>query len=67
MVRHLGLFSGRAAADLARAEHRPIEQIEPILRPPGRREAGDRGRRSARQGSPLSACRRSCRAFSRCR
>jgi Na+-translocating ferredoxin:NAD+ oxidoreductase subunit B len=31
VVRHLGLISGRAAAELARAEHRPIEEIEPIL------------------------------------
>jgi NAD-dependent dihydropyrimidine dehydrogenase PreA subunit len=31
VVRHLGLWSGRRAAELARAEHRPVEQIEPIL------------------------------------
>jgi Pyruvate/2-oxoacid:ferredoxin oxidoreductase delta subunit len=31
VARHLGLFSGRSAAALARAEHRPVEQIEPIL------------------------------------
>ena len=31
VVRHLGLFSGRTAAELARAEHRPLDQIEPIL------------------------------------
>jgi Pyruvate/2-oxoacid:ferredoxin oxidoreductase delta subunit len=30
-VRHLGLFSGRSANDVARAEHRPVEQIQPIL------------------------------------
>ena len=31
VVRHLGLFSGRTAAELARAEHRPLDEIEPIL------------------------------------
>jgi Na+-translocating ferredoxin:NAD+ oxidoreductase subunit B len=31
VVRHLGLLSGRTAAQLARAEHRPLDQIEPIL------------------------------------
>jgi len=31
VVRHLGLLSGRCAAELARAEHRPVDQIEPIL------------------------------------
>ena len=31
VVRHLGLLSGRSAADLARAEHRPVDQIQPIL------------------------------------
>ena len=31
VVRHLGQFSGRSAVDLARAEHRPVDQIEPIL------------------------------------
>ncbi len=31
IVRHLGQFAGRSAADLAKAEHRPIEQIEPVL------------------------------------
>jgi len=31
VVRHLGQFAGRTAADLAKAEHRPVEQIEPIL------------------------------------
>ena len=32
VVRHLGMLKGRSAAELARAEHRPLEQIEPILR-----------------------------------
>ena len=31
LVRHLGLFTGRDAAALARDEHRPLDQIEPIL------------------------------------
>jgi electron transport complex protein RnfB len=31
VVRHLGLFSGRSAAQLAHDEHRPIEQIQAIL------------------------------------
>jgi len=31
IVRHLGPFAGRTAADLAKAEHRPVGQIEPIL------------------------------------
>ncbi len=31
VVRHLGLLRGRRAADIARAEHRTVEQIEPIL------------------------------------
>ncbi len=31
IVRHLGQFAGRSAADVARAEHRPLEQIEPVL------------------------------------
>ncbi|MBU4273759.1 MAG: 4Fe-4S binding protein [Planctomycetes bacterium] len=30
-ARHLGLISGRRAMDIARAEHRPLDQIEPIL------------------------------------
>jgi Pyruvate/2-oxoacid:ferredoxin oxidoreductase delta subunit len=32
VARHLGMFSGRSAADLARKEHRPVEQITPIVR-----------------------------------
>src|SRR5574340_174863 len=31
LVRHLSIYRGRTAAALARAEHRPIEQVEPIL------------------------------------
>lgn len=31
VVRHLRQFTGRSAVDLAKAEHRPLEQIEPIL------------------------------------
>ena len=31
VVRHLGVVSGTSAASLARAEHRPLEVIEPIL------------------------------------
>ncbi len=31
VARHLGLYSGRSAVPLARAEHRPLEQIQPIL------------------------------------
>jgi Pyruvate/2-oxoacid:ferredoxin oxidoreductase delta subunit len=31
IARHLGQFAGRSAADLAKAEHRPIEQIQPVL------------------------------------
>jgi Na+-translocating ferredoxin:NAD+ oxidoreductase subunit B len=31
VVRHLGLLSGRSAAELARAEHRPLDEIQPIL------------------------------------
>lgn len=31
-ARHLGAFRGRTAADVARKEHRPVEQIEPILK-----------------------------------
>ena len=31
VVRHLGLLSGRSAAQLARDEGRPLEQIQPIL------------------------------------
>jgi Pyruvate/2-oxoacid:ferredoxin oxidoreductase delta subunit len=32
VVRHVGQFAGRTAADIAKAERRPVEQIEPILR-----------------------------------
>jgi Pyruvate/2-oxoacid:ferredoxin oxidoreductase delta subunit len=32
VVRHLGLLRGRSAAQIAAAEHRPLEQVEPILR-----------------------------------
>jgi Pyruvate/2-oxoacid:ferredoxin oxidoreductase delta subunit len=32
VARHLGLIAGRSAAALARAEHRPREQVEPLLR-----------------------------------
>jgi Pyruvate/2-oxoacid:ferredoxin oxidoreductase delta subunit len=31
VVRHLGQFAGKSAADIARAEHRPVGQVEPIL------------------------------------
>ena len=31
VVRHMAPFIGKTAASLARAEHRPIEEIEPIL------------------------------------
>ena len=31
VVRHLGQFAGMSAADLAKAEHRPVEQIEAVL------------------------------------
>ena len=31
-ARHLGLFRGHTAQDVARAEHRPVEQVEPHLR-----------------------------------
>ena len=31
VVRHLGQFVGMSAADIAKAEHRPVEQIEPVL------------------------------------
>jgi Pyruvate/2-oxoacid:ferredoxin oxidoreductase delta subunit len=31
IVRHLGPFAGRSAADLAKAEHRPLDQIAPVL------------------------------------
>jgi Pyruvate/2-oxoacid:ferredoxin oxidoreductase delta subunit len=31
VVRHLGQFGGMMALDLARAEHRPVEQIETVL------------------------------------
>src|SRR5512137_149175 len=31
VVRHLGQFVGRTAADIAKAEHRPVDQIKPIL------------------------------------
>ena len=30
-VRHLGQFAGRSAVDIAKAEHRPLAQIEPVL------------------------------------
>ena len=32
VVRHLGLYQGPPRRGVARAEHRPLEQIEPILR-----------------------------------
>jgi Pyruvate/2-oxoacid:ferredoxin oxidoreductase delta subunit len=32
LVRHLGQFAGRTAADLARAEHGPLDDVEPIVR-----------------------------------
>ncbi len=32
VVRHLGQFAGRTAAEIAKAEHRPVEEVEPILR-----------------------------------
>jgi len=31
VVRHLGQLAGTNAAEIAKAEHRPVEQIEPIL------------------------------------
>jgi Pyruvate/2-oxoacid:ferredoxin oxidoreductase delta subunit len=31
VARHLGLYSGRTAVQLARAEHRPLQQIQSIL------------------------------------
>ncbi len=31
VVRHFGQFVGMSAADIAKAEHRPVEQIEPVL------------------------------------
>ena len=31
VARHLGLFKGRSAAQVARLEHRPVDQVEPIL------------------------------------
>ncbi len=31
LVRHLGRFAGKTAADIAKAEHRPIEQVAPML------------------------------------
>ena len=31
VVRHLGLYRGRRAADVARAERRPVEQVKPVL------------------------------------
>jgi Pyruvate/2-oxoacid:ferredoxin oxidoreductase delta subunit len=31
VARHLGLYSGRSAASVARAEHRPLDQVQPIL------------------------------------
>jgi Pyruvate/2-oxoacid:ferredoxin oxidoreductase delta subunit len=31
VVRHLGQFAGMSAADIARGERRPLDQIEPIL------------------------------------
>ena len=31
VVRHLGQFVGRSAADLAKAERRPVEEIAPVL------------------------------------
>lgn len=32
VVRHLGFLSGKSIGALARAEHRPVEEVEPILR-----------------------------------
>ncbi len=32
LMRHLGMFRGRSARSLARDEHRPLDQVEPILR-----------------------------------
>ncbi len=31
VMRHLGQFVGMSAADIAKAEHRPVEQVEPVL------------------------------------
>ena len=31
-ARHLGMVRGHTAADVARVEHRPVEQVEPLLR-----------------------------------
>lgn len=31
LVRHLRQFAGRTAAQLARAEHRPLEEVQPLL------------------------------------
>ena len=31
VVRHLGQFVGMSTADLAKTEHRPVEEIEPVL------------------------------------
>jgi Pyruvate/2-oxoacid:ferredoxin oxidoreductase delta subunit len=31
LVRHLGAYRGRTAKSIARAEHQPVEQIEPLL------------------------------------
>jgi len=31
VVRHLGLLKGRSAAEVAKAEHRPVDEIAPVL------------------------------------
>jgi Na+-translocating ferredoxin:NAD+ oxidoreductase subunit B len=31
VARHLGLFAGRSAIQLAKAEHRPLDEVQPIL------------------------------------
>jgi Pyruvate/2-oxoacid:ferredoxin oxidoreductase delta subunit len=31
VARHLGLYQGRTARQLARAEHRPVEELQPVL------------------------------------
>ena len=70
VVRHLGLYRGRRAADLARAERRPLDQIEPILHrlaDEKRVIAASGGKDSPAKDRRNTACRRSCPASSRWR
>jgi Pyruvate/2-oxoacid:ferredoxin oxidoreductase delta subunit len=68
VARHLGLYAGRTARQLARAEHRTVEEVQPILdrlseekrvilrsAPPKAREPGPAGGDGSKSAAPAPA------------